>query len=148
MRKKLSYNIEVLILVSIFLLALCFKCFADNKRWEGVVFHHSDSEKMSVEDCNAWHNARGWDGCGYNFLIQPDGEIQEARGYYKQGAHVKGHNHKYLGVVFVGKGHATKQQLEAFEMFVGELGLPAYPHSKFRSTACPGHILEQLKGSK
>ena len=108
-----------------------------------VIVHHSDSDRMTLAQCNEWHKARGWDSCGYNFIIQRDGTIDTSRGWNKTGAHCKGFNSLYLGVCFVGKDYATEAQIEAFrKMFHGQR---FYGHKDFRKTECPGKMLEQLK---
>lgn len=117
--------------------------------WEGIAVHVSDSTHMTKEECNSWHRERGWDSCGYNFVIEPDGTIYEGRGISKVGAHVKGHNQELLGVCFVSKGPATMPQIRAFKAFLGQFGLerlPRYAHAHFNhSKRCGLEIMEQLK---
>ena len=81
--------------------------FSTEWPWGGIAVHITDSDNMSLEDCNAWHTARGWSGCGYNFVIEPDGNVYEARGFDRVGAHVKGHNSALLGIAFVSKDGIT-----------------------------------------
>jgi transcriptional regulator with XRE-family HTH domain len=118
--------------------------------WEGVAVHISDSNRMSIDECNDWHRARGWDGCGYNFVIQRDGTIDTARGFERVGAHVKGWNTRLLGVCFVGKRDATPAQLEAFRGLLHGLHIEALqvvPHRKFAAKECPADVWAQLKQS-
>lgn len=132
---------------------ICFSSWsapAHAAAWEGVVVHISDSTHMTKDECNDWHRQQGWDGCGYNFVVEPDGAIYEGRGYEKVGAHVRGHNSKYLGFCFVSKDGATIEQLESFRAWLAQTEalygkLPLYPHNKFANKACPGAVWEQLK---
>ncbi len=136
----------------IFFLAACLLVGCDDvvfaqPQWQGVVFHISDSEHMTCEECNEWHNARGWDGCGYNFVIEKDGSVYEGRGIGKVGAHTKGYNSKYLGICFVSKDKATKEQLDTFERILYQYdlqNLPIYPHANFANKLCGIEVAKQL----
>lgn len=116
--------------------------------WEGVIVHYTDSERMSLNDCNEWHNARGWNGCGYSFIIQKDGTIDTARGFEREGAHCRGYNKRFLGIAFVAKGTANDRQLRAFKDFLvdnaGKVGRVIRGHKELGKTECPGQIMEQL----
>ena len=111
-----------------------------------VIVHHSDSDSMTLKQCKEWHKARGWDSCGYNFIIQKDGTVDTARGWTKVGAHTKGYNSKYLGVCFVGKDLATPAQIKSFKEWFGDR--PFFGHRNFGKTLCPGKMLTQLRGEK
>ena len=120
--------------------------------WDGVIVHHTDSEHMTLEECNEWHNARGWDGCGYSFIIQKDGTVETARGFERTGAHCRGFNKRFLGIAFVGKGTANDRQLKAFRQFLvdnkSKVGTIVRGHKEMGRTECPGKIMEQLKESQ
>lgn len=113
-----------------------------------VVVHHSDSTHMSLQECNDWHRARGWDSCGYHFIIEPTGEIVPARPINKKGAHCRGHNN-LTGVVFVGKDTVNQSQVSAFWRLMAKLGHPKfYGHRDMSGahTECPGEkIWKELK---
>ena len=118
--------------------------------WAGIIVHHTDSTHMTLSECNQWHRERGWDECGYNFIISPEGNIITARGFDRKGAHTKGFNSRFLGIAFVGTGKANQNQLDAFYSFLGQLE-PYYAknvsgHSFFGSTECPGEIMNQIRG--
>ena len=117
--------------------------------WKGVVIHISDSDHMTEAECDEWHRARGWDGCGYSFVVQPDGSIYEARGYERIGAHTLGKNRDYLGFCFVTKDCANKAQVEAFLSWLAQTeimygSLKVYPHRKFANKVCPGEVWHQI----
>ena len=115
--------------------------------WEGIVIHISDSDHMTCQECNEWHQARGWDSCGYNFVIQKDGTVDGGRGIAAVGAHTLGYNKKYLGICFVTKDKATEEQLETYRSIISmyELtDLPVYPHSNFANKTCGIEVAKQL----
>ena len=119
-------------------------------KWEGVIIHHTASERMSLADCNAWHKKRGFDECGYSFIIQPNGNTQTARGYEKVGAHSKGQNRTHLGVAFVGTNEATSEQLRGFRLLYERIRekygrLPITGHNEHRATECPGRMHRQIR---
>lgn len=114
--------------------------------WQGVVVHISDSDHMTPAECNEWHTARGWDSCGYNYVIEPDGVVYEARGN-KRGAHTKGYNSIYLGICFVSKDKANPAQLDTFHKLIKQYqleDLPIYPHANFAPKLCGIEIAKQL----
>ena len=124
------------------------EAYAEQRKWQAVVVHISDSEHMTKEECNDWHQARGWDSCGYNFVIEKDGTVYEGRGINAVGAHTKGYNSKYLGICFVSKHGATEEQLQTFAKLLNqyELILPIYPHAKFnKHKVCGLEVIEQIK---
>ena len=82
---------------------------------KSIVIHCSDSEWGGVADIDRWHKERGWDGCGYHFVItngvtkahddykpEADGLIQNGRDVEKPGAHVRGHNKYSVGICLIG----------------------------------------------
>ena len=44
-----------------------------------AVIHHTASFDVPVSTIDEWHKERGWDGCGYHFLIRADGTIEKGR---------------------------------------------------------------------
>lgn len=97
------------------------------RRWMGIIVHVSDSTHMTHAECDAWHRERGWQSCGYNFVIERDGAIYEARGFDTRGAHAKGYNSKWLGVCFVGEDIPTHEQMETFHAWRRQHGLESLP---------------------
>lgn len=61
-----------------------------------------EGRDVSAADVDQWHRARGWNGIGYHALIRLDGTVEPGRPLARQGAHVRGHNHDSLGVVYAG----------------------------------------------
>lgn len=78
-----------------------------------LVIHCSDSPNdrdIEAADIHQWHLERGFDGIGYNHVIQRNGTIENARPHYWEGAHITGHNHHSIGVCLVGRDEFTERQ--------------------------------------
>lgn len=70
----------------------------------------------SIQDIDRWHRDRGWECCGYHFVIRRDGRLEVGRSTEYQGAHVRGLNARSLGVCCSGNGDVepfTEAQIEA-----------------------------------
>lgn len=136
-----------------FLLLSVNTAFADPanevERWKWVVVHISDSTHMTKDECNSWHRERGWDSCGYNFVIEPDGTIYEGRGINKVGAHAKGYNSKAIGICFVSTDSATPEQITSYFKLTRQYNLdllPRYSHHQLNpSKRCGTTVIEQLE---
>ncbi len=72
--------------------------------WTGT---YTDQD-IGVEEIHQWHQAQGWSGIGYHYVIRRDGSIERGRPINYVGAHAKtnGHNENSIGVSFVG-GYTT-----------------------------------------
>jgi N-acetylmuramoyl-L-alanine amidase len=80
---------------------------------KGIVIHCSDSQQGrgdTAETIHKWHLMRGWDGCGYHFVILEDGTVENGRPTYWEGSHAAGYN-DYLGICMIGIDKFTKMQL-------------------------------------
>lgn len=49
-----------------------------------------------------WHRERGFNEIGYHYVIRRSGEIEFGRDKETEGAHVRGHNMRSLGICLVG----------------------------------------------
>jgi N-acetylmuramoyl-L-alanine amidase len=73
-----------------------------------VVVHWSanyiDQGQIGSEDIHKWHQARGFNGCGYHYVIKRDGSLQRGRPINKVGSHAKtnGHNKYSIGICMIG----------------------------------------------
>ena len=70
-----------------------------------IILHCSatpENKNFTVEDITKWHNAKGWDGCGYHYVIHLDGTIHNGRPLQKIGAHCLGHNTNSIGICYIG----------------------------------------------
>lgn len=99
---------------------------ARSRAYEYIAIHCSATkagQKVTVDDIDAWHKARGFAEIGYHFVIYEDGMIMKGRELWKAGAHVSGYNGVSIGVCYVGgldsKGKAadtrTKAQKDSME---------------------------------
>jgi hypothetical protein len=59
-------------------------------KWRYIVIHHTASDVGSLGKIDQWHKSKGWDGCGYHFVIgngtnSSDGLIQVSQRWLDQG---------------------------------------------------------------
>lgn len=100
-----------------------------------------EGEYVSVSDIDRMHQARGWSGCGYHFVVYLDGSIHAGRPIEQIGAHVSGFNKNSIGVVYVGgldrDGHPkdtrTPTQKAALKSLLETL------HAQFPDASVLGH---------
>jgi len=66
------------------------------RQWRYIVIHHTASDIGSLGKIDQWHKSKGWDGCGYDFVIgngtnSGDGQIQVSTRWMEQatGAHTR-----------------------------------------------------------
>lgn len=97
-----------------------------------IVLHCSatkEGQKVTVEQIDKWHRARGFRKIGYHFLILLDGEIRKGREITETGAHVAGSNANSIGICYVGgldangkpKDTRTEQQKAALYYLLQQL---------------------------
>jgi len=139
--------------------------------WQCIVIHHTASDTGSLRDIDQWHRDKGWDCCGYHFVIgngthAGNGQIQVGPRWRDQliGAHTRlygrpgsnegnYYNEHGIGVVLVGnfdKSRPTPSQMAALAKLVkflmAQCGIPAgrvYLHGDLKSTDCPGHFFSR-----
>ncbi len=91
------------------------------RAWQYIILHHSASKQDSLETIDRYHReVRGWDGCGYHFVIgngtlSGDGEIEVSQRWLEQkhGAHTKvagypEYNQYGIGICLVGDFEETR----------------------------------------
>lgn len=128
-----------------------------------IILHCSatpENKNFTVEDITKWHKAKGWDGCGYHYVIHLDGTIHNGRPIEKIGAHCLGHNANSIGICYIGgvdkngkpKDTRTDAQKKALIILVHELlvkyNLKLYQvrcHYEYAAKACPSFKLEDFK---
>ena len=77
----------------------------DKSKVEYIVVHclaTPEGLDLNANDVNRMHKKRGWSMIGYHKLIKLNGKIEDGRSLETQGAHVRGYNHKSIGVAYVG----------------------------------------------
>lgn len=145
-------------ILSFFLPSARAEAFEPN--WREVVVHHTATPKytksgdpypeFTKEVCDRLAVDRGWDECGYNFLIQRNGTIHNARELNKPGAHCPTMNKVGIGIAFVMDGRfekPTQKALNAFKNIKSQLEkafnteLPISGHRNHRATICPTDAL-------
>lgn len=70
-----------------------------------LIIHCADTYArmdIGVPEIDQWHRARGWNGCGYHFVIRRSGQIEKGRPVATVGAHAKNHNAESIGICMVG----------------------------------------------
>ena len=60
------------------------------------------SQRMTVEDIDRLHKARGWQQIGYHWYVDREGNIHEGRKEQYAGAHVRHYNQHAIGVCYEG----------------------------------------------
>ena len=142
--------------------------------WRWVVVHHSATPDGSVAAFDRMHKLKGWDECGYHFVIgngdgAGDGQIQVGPRWPKQkwGAHAKTADNRYndygVGICLVGNfenTRPTQKQLASLAKLTAYLqqtyGISAgnvVGHDDTgKQTACPGRnmnvaLVRRMAGS-
>lgn len=128
-----------------------------NNQPEYIVVHHtggSDNNPLAdtshhtatmVED---WHLKKGWDGIGYHYFIEKNGDVWKGRPEHRNGAHCKAVNTKSIGVCLAGNfdfTKPTKQQEKALTKLLIDIKgrhniliNKIVPHRHFDKKTCYG----------
>lgn len=142
--------------VSVVDYGLSFSSLTPRETTNRIVIHHTGNpvdDDLSAEQINASHQAQGWAGIGYHFVIRKDGTIELGRPYWAIGAHAYGFNSNSIGIHVCGNfdiAEPTKEQLDALPMLIADI-CDAYGfiagagivvgHRDLMATACPGNNL-------
>lgn len=131
--------------------------------WRWIVIHHSATPNGSVAAFDRMHKQKGWDECGYHFVIgngdgAGDGQIEVGPRWPKQkwGAHAKTPDNKYnefgIGICLVGNfenSRPTAKQQQSLARLTSYLmrtygissGNIVGHQDTGKSTACPGRYM-------
>lgn len=133
---------------------------ANNWRW--IVIHHSATPTGSVASFDRMHRQKGWDECGYHFVIgngtgSGNGQVEVGPRWPKQkwGAHAKTADNRYnefgIGVCLVGNfdvARPTPRQQQELSRLVAYLmktyNIPperVLGHRDTKATECPGRYM-------
>lgn len=127
-----------------------------------LIVHHTggtdanplaDTSNHTAVQIDAWHKAKGWDGIGYNWVIEKNGALKKGRDETKTGAHTIGYNDKSIGIVLSGNFDATmptNEQIATLKRLLIEK-MAQYsiskenivPHRKFANKTCYGKKLTE-----
>jgi N-acetylmuramoyl-L-alanine amidase-like protein len=127
--------------------------------WQWSVIHHSATPAGSLALIDKEHKEKGWDGCGYHFVIgngtnSGDGQVEPSARWpiQKWGAHAKTPDNKFndygIGICLVGNfdiDRPTAAQIQSLNKLVAYLmktyHIPAnrvLGHRETKPTDCPG----------
>lgn len=123
------------------------------RRITKIIVHCSATPEgigYTAADIDRWHRQRGWDGCGYHYVILLDGTIQCGRPESVPGAHCKDLNSESIGICYIGgldsqsrpKDTRTTAQKASLLRLLHDLRRK-YPdatihgHNEFAHKACP-----------
>ena len=95
------------------------------------------SQRVTIDDIDRWHKARGFAQCGYHWYIDREGTIKEGRPEKLAGAHVRHYNQHAIGVCYEGgldekgrpKDTRTPEQKAALWFLLEDLKKD-YPNAK------------------
>ena len=101
-----------------------------------IVLHCSATEngaEVRFEDIDRWHREKGWQSCGYHFVIEVDGAVRPGRPLEAVGAHVVGNNARSIGICMVGTDRFALEQWTMLRSLVEWL------QRRFRAAVLVGH---------
>ena len=82
--------------------------------WYGIVIHHSGSNYDNFKSIDSYHRGKGWDMCGYNYVIEKDGKVFEGRPLIRDGAHAlnpkPSRNSTHIGICLTGDENFSLRQ--------------------------------------
>jgi hypothetical protein len=123
----------------------------------GIIIHHSVTAQGTTEasvssilrTIDGFHRRKGWGGIGYNFAVDHQGRVYEARGRDIIGVHAAGSNTANFGICFIGNSDKklTPKAVAAIAKLVENLqnaagkNLKVQGHRDVNSTGCPGSKL-------
>lgn len=123
----------------------------------GIIIHHSVTGQGTTEasvssilrTIDGFHRRKGWGGIGYNFAVDHQGRVYEARGRDIVGVHAAGSNTANFGICFIGNSDnkLTPKAIAAIAKLVENLQnaagkkLKVQGHRDVNSTGCPGSKL-------
>jgi hypothetical protein len=73
-----------------------------NRKWFGIVIHHTRSHDVSIKEIEQWHKDQGWPHVGYHKLIRSDGSREDGCPLSIEGIHARGKNSTHIGVALTG----------------------------------------------
>lgn len=80
-----------------------------------IIIHHTEEVGWNIYKVDEYHKSLGWNGIGYNYFIEEDGRVEEARGM-NIGAHTIGFNNKSIGICLSGNfdfDYPSNEQIES-----------------------------------
>jgi len=95
-----------------------------SNKWKYIIIHHSATDEGNALDFNELHKRRGWEGIGYDFVIdngtngKVDGQIEVSPRWIKQedGAHCHASNMNSKGIGICLVGNFSKERVPEKQM--------------------------------
>ena len=90
-----------------------------------IVIHHTGNpydDDLSAEEIHESHQALGWAGIGYHYVVRKDGTIERGRPEWAIGSHAYGENTHSIGIHLCGnfeEAEPTPEQIECCAYLVG-----------------------------
>jgi len=113
-----------------------------------IIIHHADATVCNAQMIHSWHNARGWSGMGYHYLVRKEnGIVETGRPIDTIGAHCTGQNSDSIGICFEGnfdQEKMTEEQLQTGKELIAYLrgiygaNIKIVRHKDLMATSCPG----------
>ena len=108
------------------------------------------SQRVTIDDIDRWHKARGFAQCGYHWYIDREGTIKEGRPEKLAGAHVRHYNQHAIGICYEGgldekgrpKDTRTPEQKAALWFLLEDLKKD-YPKAKIVGHRDFPHVAKQ-----
>lgn len=132
---------------------------------EYIIIHHSggtdanpkeDTSHHTAEIMESYHLSLGWDGLGYQYVIEKDGTIAKGRPEHYHGAHCSGMNTKSIGICLAGNFdvlNPTMEQLRSATELIRTIKdkynideKNIVPHRMFANKSCYGSLLDDAWG--
>jgi N-acetylmuramoyl-L-alanine amidase len=110
-----------------------------------IVVHCSANRegcKLRCKDIDRYHRSRGWNCCGYHYVVPTDGTVETGRAPEMAGVHCRNHNRHSIGVCYIGglasdgktpKDTRTPEQRAALQILLTAL------HESYPSALIVGH---------
>ena len=126
-----------------------------------IIVHCSatkEGRRFCAADIDRWHKQRGWDGCGYHFVVLLDGTVEIGRPLSKVGAHTIGHNSQSIGICYIGGLDAdgkpadtrTDAQRSSMRALIAAIkavrpDITIHGHREFAAKACPCFDVDEYR---
>jgi N-acetylmuramoyl-L-alanine amidase len=121
---------------SILVLAMLAWTALSQARDIDTIVIHTTASNHTVEQIDAYHKSLGWDGCGYHFVVEKNGDVIQCRDLTQIGAHVLGANDSSVGIAWIGTDQPTKEQYESLLVITAAVMMET------------GTMLQRVKGHK
>lgn len=119
-----------------------------------------EGREFGVKDIDQWHRKRGWNGCGYHYVIRLNGDIEQGREEWEIPASMKGRNKSAIAIAYIGgvdeggnpKDTRTEAQKQSMLDLLKRLK-NKYPkakiigHNEFSKKSCPCFDVQNEYGS-